>query len=132
MADLNATIDAEYGTDFTGNQKINFTGYDMRDKENGVWLLLQFANDVGERASVSLNIFIGDVPDGHKKATQISMRKLGELFRAFGLSEADMPGKTPADIKTALEAYVGNVAVMGAIIKDDRGYNTVSKFSKAG
>ena len=60
------------------------------------------------------------------------MRSLGELFRAFGLSEVDMPDKTPAAIKSVLEAYVGNVSVIGFIGKDEDGkYNTISAFSKA-
>lgn len=131
MSDPTATIDAEYGSDFTGNQKINFTEFEMRDKPYGFWLCLKFANDSGDRASVSHNIFTSDITEGRKTGNQITMRGLGELFRAFGLSDADMPDKTPAAIKLALEAYAGNVAVMGTIGKDDNGYNTITKFTKA-
>jgi len=129
---METDIDAGWGVDFTGPQTVKFTEFEMREKPNGAWFVLKFTHESGKRASVSGNLFTSDLTDGRSTANRITMEMLGNVFRAFGLNEADMPAKNPAAIKKALEAYVENVSVIGTIGKDSDGkYDTIKKFAKA-
>jgi len=133
MSEMETDIDASWGVDFTGDQTVKFMELDFREKPYGAWMCLKFAHESGKRASVSGNLFTAANPaDNLKTANRITMEMLGEVFRAFGLNEADMPAKNPAAIKKALEAYVENVSVIGTIGKDSDGkYDTIKKFAKA-
>lgn len=120
---------------FEGEQILEFVDYDLRQKDNGFWLLLDFRGPEQQRASWSGNFFTAPDTDGRKKAQEISFASLRAFFRAAGYSENDFPAASPRALAMALNKLVSadgnNVKVKATVGQDERGYMNASRFKAA-
>ena len=121
----------EYPADVAGWKTLTLKKYEMTAKENRIWLRCEFGNGDGIRADLSQNIFTSPQTDGEKKANQITFGRLGGLWKAAGLVEADYPAASrPRDIAKALTAYEGELTVDVMCKTNDRGYVEATRFRK--
>ena len=125
------TAGFEWPEDTRGWHKVKFSEFRVEAKPTRTWFLLQFDNGDGVRASLSQNLFAHPDTDGERKANQITLGKLKQLFAAFGLPDSEMPAPSPREIAKALNAYEGEGMVDAFIGPDGRGYNEAQRFRKA-
>ena len=121
---------------FEGEQTIFFSDFDLREKPNGFWVLLQFSSESSERASWSGNFFYDPIDtDGRKKAHNIAWRGLREFFKALGMTDGDLPKVGPKEIAKVLNKHLdvklAPARVKATIGSDEKGYAVASKFKAA-
>jgi hypothetical protein len=120
---------------FEGEQTLEFVDYDIKPKEYGFWVRLDFHGPNGERASYSGNFYTAPDTDGRKKAHQIAWGGLRSFYRSVGIPESEIPKASPRDIAAALNRLVSadgnNIKVKALVAADDRGYMNASRFKAA-
>ena len=135
---------------FEGEQVLNFVDYDIKEKPNGFWLLLDLRSSNGDRASWSGNFFnrAATSTDGlHKdseayknasgraQAHSISWGGLSKFFKAAGYGDGDLPAPNARAIVTALNKLVSvngdELKVRATVMPDDKGYMAARSFKTA-
>lgn len=119
---------------FEGEQVLNFDDFDIRPKEYGFWVNLQFSGPGGERASWSGNLYRAPDTAGRQKAHNIAWRGLREFFKATGMTEGDLPKASAKEIATALGKLVtvdGNPVRVRATVEPDGAYMNAGRFKAA-
>ena len=121
---------------FTGEQVVTFTDFDIKEKPTGFWLLLDFRGPNNERASWNGNFHKAPDTDGRKQNHAISWRGLSEFLRAVGFADGDIPKQISAKfVATTLNGLIsvnGNDQRVKALIgTDEKGYTVASRFKAA-
>lgn len=137
MKDPSTLNDEQYETPppFEGQQELTFEDYDLKEKEYGFWLLLNFASASGERASWSGNFYRAPDTSGRKQAHNIAWRGLRDFLKACGLTDADLPKASAREIAEKLNALVsvdGNpIHIKANVGPDEKGFMNASRFKAA-
>ena len=117
---------------FEGEQTLSFEDYDIRDKEYGFWLQLQFRATSGEKATWSGNFYKSPDPK-QKQAHNISWGGLKDFFKAAGVDELPASSqKAIAEKLNSLVSVTGNPIHVKALVRpDDKGYANAGRFKAA-
>ena len=123
---------AEYPAEVSGWHQMTLKKYTMEAKDRRIWLRCEFSNGSNVRADLSQNIFTQPATPGETQANNITMSRLKDLWKAYGLTESEWPAATkPRDIAKALMAYEGGNQPVDVRCKvNDRGYTEAVGFRK--
>ena len=118
---------------FEGVQDLAFEDYDLKEKEYGFWLLLNFRAASGEKASWSGNFYKAPDTPGRQQAHNIAWRGLREFFKALGVQE--LPAASARSIAEKLNTLVsvtGEPPHLKAVVTaDEKGYSNAGRFKAA-